>query len=533
MNLIEDAWIPARRQSGAVERIAPWQLTDRFAEDPFVGLAAPRPDFNGALAQFLVGLLQTCFAPEDGREWRSRRREPPDPPTLKKAFAPVSFAFDLDGDGPRFLQDLTLGLEIEALAPVDRAKRLVNIEDMLIEVPSGGHFVKRGRVGRLCPACAASALLTLQVNASSGGRGHRAGMRGPRFLTTLVQGDSLWATCWLNTLESRAFLSWTGNPEKGSPEDRFPWLQRTRTSEKDQKTTPDDAHPAQAFWAMPRRIRLLFSASRNADTCDLCGLEGLQFVQTYLTKNHGVNYDGPWRHPLSPHYVNEDGSVKPIRSDPGGIGYRHWLGLVQSVTDGKGGREPAAVVTRYLRAGSEDLRLWAFGYDMDNMKARCWHDSTMPLFACPEDIREDFAFRAASLVRGADVAAFETRSHVRKALFKPGSDVKGDLSFVSGRLWQETEPAFFGALPRIREVLQTGGDVVPEVEAWHRLLVRTAERIFDDLSQTGAFEAADPKRIALAWRDLQKVLRGKKLRETLGLPLKAAAKAAPKKRKEG
>jgi hypothetical protein len=58
------------------------------------------------------------------------------------------------------------------------------------------------------------------------------------------------------------------------------------------------------------------------------------------------------------------------------------------------------------------------------------------------------------------------------------------------------------------------------LEQWHKRLVREAETIFNDISQTGAFDAADPKRIALAWRDLQKSLHGKKLREQLGLPSK-------------
>ena len=93
MNLIENEWIPARRRSGQIARIAPWQLTEGLAEDPFIQLAAPRPDFNGALIQFLIGLLQTCFAPEDQHEWRQRLRQAPTSEELKKAFLLVRTTF--------------------------------------------------------------------------------------------------------------------------------------------------------------------------------------------------------------------------------------------------------------------------------------------------------------------------------------------------------------------------------------------------------------------------------------------------------
>jgi CRISPR system Cascade subunit CasA len=60
MNLISERWIPVRHADGSHERIAPWQLTDGVGGDnPIVAVASPRPDFDGALTQFLIGLLQT------------------------------------------------------------------------------------------------------------------------------------------------------------------------------------------------------------------------------------------------------------------------------------------------------------------------------------------------------------------------------------------------------------------------------------------------------------------------------------------
>lgn len=397
---------------------------------------------------------------------------------------------------------------------------------MLIEFPTGKTlrdntdlFVKRGSIQSLCPACVAAVLFTLQTNAPSGGQGHRTGIRGGGPLTTLILGDSLWRTCWLAVLERNSFLRSTGNAARDAPQDIFPWMAQTRTSEGSLGTTPEDAHPSQIFWAMPRRILLLFSDSDGF--CDLCRSDSPIMVHDYLTKNLGVHYTGPWKHPLSPYIVARDGSPSPVHPKPGGIGYRYWLGLVQSSDYGRTKSVPAAIVDRYLSTIGEDVRLWAFGYDMDNKKARCWYDSCIPLTLCRPEVRESFGFHISGLIRAADMAAFETRGQIRKALFKQGSEVKGDLSFITSRFWQETEAGFFSALPRLRDMLHKQEEVTPALEDWHKLLVRTAEAIFNDLSQTGAFEAADPKRIALAWRGLCMGLYSKKMKQTLGLPDRA------------
>ena len=75
---------------------------------PFVAFAWPRPDFNGAMHEFLIGLLSTAAAPADDDEWEDWWLNPPAPDNLKERFANVVHAFNLDGPGPRFLQDLEM-----------------------------------------------------------------------------------------------------------------------------------------------------------------------------------------------------------------------------------------------------------------------------------------------------------------------------------------------------------------------------------------------------------------------------------------
>jgi len=278
-----------------------------------VDVIAPRADFKGAVYQLLIGLLQSTFAPANAREWQHRWQNPPDEATLRAAFGPVEHLFEVFPDsGPAFMQDVHLDGGAE-----------VPIENLLIDATES-HFNKPGRVPCMAPHWAAVALFTLQINAPAGGRGHRVSLRGGGPLTTLVLPpvqlgfSSLWHTLWLNVLTTEEFARRRGNH----------------------------------------------------------ALDGL--ADTYP----GTRYAGQWDHPLTP-YVEPEGAERLSRKgQPGGVGYRHWLGTVLGESDGKQRSVPAVVTSAWLanrrswisRAERLDAapalspRLWAFGYDMDNMK---------------------------------------------------------------------------------------------------------------------------------------------------------------------
>ena len=166
MNLIESQWLPVRRQSGEA-LIAPWQITE--PDDPVLALAAPRPDFNGALLQFLIGLLQTACPPENDEQWGEWLESPPSSEVLNHRFHSIAHAFDLDGDGPRFMQD--------ALLLDEKDIKKVPITNLMIET-NETHFLKPGTICSMCENCTASALFTLQTNSPEGGRGHFTSLRG-------------------------------------------------------------------------------------------------------------------------------------------------------------------------------------------------------------------------------------------------------------------------------------------------------------------------------------------------------------------
>lgn len=509
MNLISENWIPVRRADGSLQRIAPWQLTDGIGDNPIVAVASPRPDFDGALTQFLIGLLQTTCTPSEDQWWDWRKDAVPSPEVLKARFKAVAHAFELEGE-KAFMQDFKPG----------QLDKKFGIAALLIGSPPEDSetdlFIKRNSVTQLCQNCVAAALFSLQTDSPEGGSGYRTGLRGGGPLTTLVLGSNLWETCWLNVLEKDRYLAGAA-PEENAEHERFPWFASTRTSETKPPvgvtTTPVDIHPDQQFWSTPRRIRLLAEECETT-ICDICGDKTRQVYRAFKTKNYGVNYDG-FEHPLSPHYTKDDARL-PMHPQPGGIGYRHWLGLVESSADNL--QRPARVVEQFRTLMRSDGDLWAFGYDMKSNKARCWYDARMPIITLPRGQEVVFRDLVGRLVNAADkVARDYLKKNLKTALFGEGK-VRGDLSFIQSDFWDATESAFYDRLRQLRATLPTDPMAHPVVESWWRTLRDTAFTVFDRHSGTGDFDSVGPRRIARARNDLGRALAGAPLKEILGLP---------------
>ncbi len=504
-NLLHEQWIPVKRKTGETpEYISPSQITDGLATNPIIALAVPRPDFNGALIQFLIGLVQTACPPIDKSEWREKFRNPPSSEELKVVFGQYANAFNLDGDGPRFMQDLNL---------TKKDGERNNIDHILMEMPGDqtlakntDHFLKRDTVKNICLPCCAMALFTLQTNAPAGGRGHRTSLRGGGPLTTLIMGRTLWETIWLNVITRDAF-SHFGNIKKTNRADMFPWMGHTRTSGKNEITTSQNVHPVQMFWGMPRRIRLIFESHTDAIQCDLCGCSVHDYTYRYFDKSYGIHYKDGWQHILSPYSTDlKTGKSLPILSYRGVISYRNWRGLIQNSSEKNYKREPAVVVHLFRNEREPDLsetssvpfRLWAFGYDMNNMKARGWYEGTMPLIHVDKKIRSEYETHVNQMIKTADLIAFNVRSLIKKALFAPGAEVSGDLTSIDAEFWQNTEPDFYRILGELNENLKNGQCPNNLKLRWLSILTREGEVLFDRFSQSDLITVANPKRIALA-----------------------------------
>ena len=515
-NLLDDPWISVRRRSDARCEIRPWEVTDGHEEDPIVDIVAPRPDFRSALYQFLVGLLQTTMMPEDDDSWLDAWEEPPQPEALRKKIEPFREAFMVAGDGPLFLQDRSAA-----------GSRPVPIGALLIDEPGEAtvkenrdHFVKQNRIAGLSQRAAIHALITMQCMAPSGGAGNRTGLRGGGPLTTLLipaeeQRDSLWRRLWLNVLDRDGWSLVPGG--QGSPEIDaaiFPWLGPTRTSEKGGvETTPEDAHSLQLFWSMPRRI-LLGATSESPTPCSLSGAR--RAMTHFSSRPWGPNYEGPWRHPLSPHYRKED-DLLPVHPQPGGFTYQLWASWAQPPLEDNAGALCADVVARHLlspRRAKVPVRLWASGYDMENMKARCFYEQTWPLFYFPAETTERARAVAESLASLASLVASVTRSRIREAWLrrpKDHSDAKNNISFgVLSHIYTASEAAFFGHLSCLHNLCNGDSDQLVDGEAWRRELAKLSLETFDHYVAIESLVVGDAGRIARARNGLQKVHWGKK-----------------------
>lgn len=528
MNLLVSTWLPFRVRDGGIS----YQSPSAIADPEVVDLALPRADFQGAAYQWLIGLLQTVLPPRDHDDWLDYVAEPPSREALEAALEPLAAAFELDGDGPRFMQDRD---------PLEDAKP-TSVSGLLIDSPGANglklntdHFVKRGRVEAICPDCAALALFTLQINAPSGGAGYRVGLRGGGPLTTLVLPEdaqaSLWQRLWLNVMPSQS-LSRQGKVEAPRPDDDslFPWMGPTRLSDrKGAVVVPDAMHALHAYWAMPRRFRLLFEDAPCR--CDLCGREASRSVGEIRAKNYGANYDGPWQHPLTPYRRDPKKPNEPplsTKGQPGGLGYRHWSNLVLDDAENSGAL-PATVVHDYLygkvpanrqarREGEafepllRHARLWAFGYDMDNMKPRGWYGVEMPLVAVPSEQQEVLRSWVQDVTELARQVTWMLRNQVKSAWFSRPADAKGDMSPIDNQFYEATQAGFFHALFGMQRALLDGENIhMPKeiAEGWYRVLQREALRLFDAQALTGPMAELDMKRITGARRNLQAWLSGR------------------------
>ncbi|MGH8227733.1 MAG: type I-E CRISPR-associated protein Cse1/CasA [Steroidobacteraceae bacterium] len=474
-----ESWIPFRRASGGVDWLPPSGLTERLAEDPIIALACPRADFDAAVLEFLIGLFSVAIAPENEPEWEAVGRAPPSPAALRAALSRLPDAFALDGDSARAFQDLD---------PLDGVEA-TPIENLLIDAAgeqarrrNTDLFAKRDRILSLGRPAAAMALVTMQTYAPSGGQGHRTSLRGGGPLTTLAEPraqprtEPLWRLIWANAESVAQFDERDGGRARAwSPADTFPWLAPTRTSypkERGVPTYPTDAAPGQAYFGLPRRIRL--EITQAAGICALTGLPDTTQIKAFRMKNYGVQYTG-WRHPLTPYYYDKQSGLLPEHGQPGGVAWRDWQGLLFDSADESGSRPAQAIAHYRARRADGPFRILVFGYDVDKMKARSWIQAELPAFpdAMLESVRAftDAATAAAQLL--ATVVMFA----VKAALLQRPKDAPGDYRYLKQALWARTQAPFFDLVGEVTQVPNADGPAMRE--RFRHVLREAALTIFD------------------------------------------------------
>lgn len=467
MNLIRDPWMPVKKVNGDTATVRPSELID----PSIVSFDATRRDLNGALMQFMIGLLQTACAPEDEDAWRDVFETKWTVDELSSKLSSFAPAFDVDSGDQRFMQ-----------SSVNNESKVENISGLFIDTPgqpsmNTAKFVPLHRWREMTVSDAALALFTLQINAPSGGAGHRVSVRGGGPITTLVDGEDrqdLWSLLWLNVLPQDEFLQIPGNH---TSKEIFPWSHAPRFSPKGELTTPDDVNPLQVYWCAPRRI--LLKIENGAAT-------------GYATSPRGVNYGGEWRHPLTPYYFDKAGSALATRPKEGGFGYRHWLAFTLGDTES---HAPALTVYHALRNRPEVTRIRVFGYAMNNAEPRMWIDGTMPLVHV-ESQRESVQ----TMIEMADQSA----RIVRRAVSNTGLSAPD----LARNVWSESEADFY------RQLQQLSDDAF-SLEDWANTLRNLAIVIFDNWANTFSADANTLQKVAQSRRGLIGQL-NKKMKDFIG-----------------
>ena len=439
LNLITDAWVPVRMQDRSRRVIAPHQMADPLIAAP----DWPRADLNLACYEFLIGLVFMAAPPAHLRDWARGR---PDAAKLEAQFAAFADAFELLGDGPRFLQD-----------PEDLSGAPSG-PDMLFIDSSGGNtarnnadlMVHRDRYETLDLPLAAMALYTFQQFAPSGGAGNRTSMRGGGPLVTLADpGTGLWDLIWANVP--------FGQPAR--VED-LPWMRPARTSETGQTVGPSQSHPVEAFFGMPRRLRLV----------------GEDRVTGVVQRPYGANY-ALWRHPLSPYYRQKEGAeLLPRHPASGQLPYRNWIGIVLSNPDqsAKGLRLRASCIDGFFdRFDKQAKRMIVGGWAMDNMKPKDFLWAELPLMPIGPDAQS----KAEDLIEAADNVGSGLRRAV-SVLTAEGNARQAQLD----EFWATTEGDFTQALAALAQDDFDGADIAGR---FLRAIGMQALRQFDTLALPG------------------------------------------------
>ncbi|MCK9312766.1 MAG: type I-E CRISPR-associated protein Cse1/CasA [Methanocorpusculum sp.] len=525
INLLIDQWIPVQRKDGRRDVISPLDLLSDSLENPVKSIATIRPDFDGAVMQFLIGLYQVLLSPEDTDEWRELLDSPPTVESLQKRIDLIKPAFIPDGPDHRFMQDSSI-----------RDTDIWEIQNLLIEI-NNTHFLKEGTIQHLCPKCAVMALLTLELNSPSGGRGHMTSLRGGGPLTTLVcvpdEQTTLWKTVLLNLISTDLFPS-KGDLKVNSSviEKIFPWLGILPNSEGGDVVVPQDLHPYHVYWNVPRRIYLDYEDTIPG-RCDLCGEENETLLSQYWSRPNGIKYDS-WTHPLTPYYVKTDktGNMHlPVRGKEGGVTYANWTGIVMGSVET--GRIPASVVMTlpdrlYKDSEFPELKVHVFGYVTDNAKARAWQEGILPTITVPTEFRAAFLNEASQIVSTASEILFYLISRIKDGYSRDARNMKGDFSEVRVSFWHRTESAFYAALDKLTTSIPADASRSDELhpmtdevkKSWLSEIRIVTISLFKDRVSFPMYGEADPGLSANAELALRGYLSNNsaKICKSLGLP---------------
>lgn len=333
MNLLTDPWIPVREQNKAsAQRLTLRQL---LCGDDRWELYLPRDDMEMAALQLLICLTQALATPENLGELKQRIMKPLDDALFDESCIPFADWFQLDHPQFPFMQVR----KVRASEPTPMDKLLAGVTGA-----TNSCFVNQpGLAEGLCSSCTAIALFNQAMNVPGFGGGFKASLRSSAPVTTLVQGEHLRQTIWLNVLSKERI------------EGLFPWHQKTEGQQPTWiEPIKSETFSAQSigflrglFW-QPAHIELL--PAETGENCSCCGQQKTEVYCGFNKAKFNYTVSGVWPHP----HGARTSTVKKGEQEEKFVSFTteapSWTQLgrfvaQRAVTDSKNpGQEPAAVI---------------------------------------------------------------------------------------------------------------------------------------------------------------------------------------------
>jgi CRISPR system Cascade subunit CasA len=411
-NLWSEAWLSLERSGGPLIKTGIEQaLLDAHHYNAIYELS---PLAVAGIFRMMVAILQAALNPQK-RDLRNLWQAGEFPIERIKVFGQRYAArFDLFSQSNPFLQSADL-----PAAPVkgDNSKTVAYLAAETSPASAIDHYRHEHPEDEyFCPACAASALLTIPPFMSIGGRGYRPSINGIPPLYMLPVGSNLFESLMLSLILPTENY-W---PSAASRRQDLPWWEHPPIVEHSIEVNEIGYLHSLTFPA--RRIRL--HPIRLDSICTRCGLRSAWGIRTMLFEMGECRPKDSalWLDPFIAYRVPDEG--KPgypwaIRPDKGKALWREYAGLFLSTPEkGKKRIRRPAILDRIAEEYIDDLPLLNFrciGVRMDQAKVLEWVDAS---FGVPARLMNDndigYLVRDATLFADscADVIARVFRSSV-------------------------------------------------------------------------------------------------------------------------
>lgn len=486
MNLIMDRWLPVIRQDGAKEKIAIIDLFDQHDSNPVIDFKAYRPDFYHSLFQMFIGLVQVVMTPKSEMMWERQWHNPPID-LFKERLSQYADCFEIDSDGPAFMQDY----EKEKVVVKKNLKG--ELKNLFLDIPANEPF--RYIPKHLSPYWAVVALYCLQIGATGGGKGNRGSLRGLGYINNIIMPkyeSPIWNQIWINILNLDELSDIGGDITKTEKGDIFPWMAKTKYSNTHSQTYPIERHPVYAFFSMPRRIRLVFE--KNSCVCDISGEACDTSVSYYYNEPYGNYYTKEnWRHPLTPYAKKKD--MVPILINVVNIRYANWAELISESPN----NHRSSVVQSLFNSAKANLEesflLWSAGYESDptkSMKCSCWHESTLPIYPLKKDQEKEFLSHSCTMINYARKALEEFFKSITRIwgkanlesenieeFYKKLKANKKGLFSLSRNFWLDTEDHFYGMAESVIQNLDNREQILVLIKEWQQYIIQQIKIYFN------------------------------------------------------